>query len=130
VDDQPLRPTGAAGKLLVACKPPGRGPGCPTLFHCGDNPMGDQPHRTQIPLPGGSGRTPTGAMQFQGDWPGLFIRGDQAVALAVWVRELERHLAASKDVSDDLRSAFAMSRLSQIANIIERDVRVRSGESG
>ena len=41
-------------------------------------PMSDQPRRTQIPLPGSSGETPTGTMQFQRDWPGLFIREDDA----------------------------------------------------
>jgi hypothetical protein len=33
---------------------------------------------TKIALPGGSGLTPTGAMEFENDWPGLFIRGDDA----------------------------------------------------
>jgi hypothetical protein len=31
---------------------------------------------TRIPIEGSSGQTPTGAMQFENDWPGLFIRGD------------------------------------------------------
>ena len=37
---------------------------------------------TKIPFPGGSGLTPTGAMEFEKDWPGLFIRGDSAIPLA------------------------------------------------
>ncbi|TKJ32183.1 MAG: hypothetical protein CEE38_23565 [Planctomycetes bacterium B3_Pla] len=34
-----------------------------------------------IPVLGGSGRIKTGAMRFEGDWPGLFIRGDDCMAL-------------------------------------------------
>src|SRR5262245_33914942 len=43
---------------------------------------------TQIPFPGNSGVTPTGAMQFQGDWPGVFIRGDHAFNLRLELQEL------------------------------------------
>jgi hypothetical protein len=39
---------------------------------------------TQIPVPGSSGQAPAGAMQFQDDWPGLFVRGDR-------VREVTTH---------------------------------------
>src|SRR5215217_8007125 len=88
--------------------------------------MNDQPHRTQIPLPGGSGETPTGAMQFQQDWPGLFIRGDDAIFVAASIRELEGRLAGN----DDVRIAMALSRLTKIADIIERDVKARPGRSG
>ena len=73
-----------------------------------------------IPLPGGSGQAKTGAVQFRDDWPGLFIRGDDALALAVSIRDLQSRLADTADV----RIASALSRLSQIAAIIERDVRV------
>jgi hypothetical protein len=47
---------------------------------------------TQIPLPGDSGRTPTGAMQFQDDWPGLFVRGDSAGSVLTAVRRLQTFL--------------------------------------
>jgi hypothetical protein len=57
------------------------------------------PKIKQIPIPGGSGAIPTGAMQFQDDWPGLFIRGDDAVMLA-----------------------FSINIVSEI---VERDVRVK-----
>jgi hypothetical protein len=88
--------------------------------------MSDQPRRTQIPLPGSSGETPTGAMQFQRDWPGLFIRGDDAIFVAASIRELETQLADTENV----RIASALSRLSKIADIIERDVKARPGEAG
>jgi len=42
---------------------------------------------TQIPIEGGSGVVPTGAMQFEHDWPGLWVRGDSAISL---LDDLER----------------------------------------
>lgn len=79
------------------------------------------PRVMQIPLPGGSGNAPTGAVQFQDDWPGLFLRGDTAIVLGLAIRNLERALAGS----DDVVVASALSKLSAIAGIIERDVRVK-----
>jgi hypothetical protein len=88
--------------------------------------MSDDPQRTQIPLPGSSGQTPTGAMQFQRDWPGLFIRGDDAIFIAVSIRELESQLSGTENI----RITSALSRLSKIADIIERDAKARPGEAG
>jgi hypothetical protein len=76
---------------------------------------------TQIPFPGGSGQTPTGAMQFQDDWPGLFIRGDTAVSLHANIRALQQRLA---DHPDTVVAAVVL-QLQKIADIIERDVIVR-----
>jgi hypothetical protein len=76
---------------------------------------------TQIPFPGSSGETPTGALQFQNDWPGLFIRGDDAVVLHSRIRGLQQRLADHPDVV----VAAALSQLQQIADIIERDVIVQ-----
>lgn len=73
---------------------------------------------TQIPLPGGSNRAPTGAMQFQNDWPGLFLRGDSAIPMAVHIRELERRLV---DHPDGIVGGLLV-QLSTIAEMIERDV--------
>jgi hypothetical protein len=47
---------------------------------------------TQIPIPGSSGEISTGAMQFQDDWPGLFIRGDYASFLLIELRRIEQLL--------------------------------------
>lgn len=74
---------------------------------------------TQVPFPGSSGHTPTGAMQFQDDWPGLFIRGDTAVSLHASIRGLQERLA---DHPDALVAA-ALIQLQGIADIIERDGR-------
>jgi len=65
-------------------------------------------------------------MQFQRDWPGLFIRGDDAILISVSIRELETQLADTENI----RIASALSRLSKIADIIEHDVKVRPGEAG
>jgi hypothetical protein len=76
-------------------------------------------HRiTQIPLPGGSGRIPTGAMQFQDDWPGLFIRGDDAIVLMVRIRHLLERLAEHEDTS----VTWVLLHLRKLADLIERDV--------
>jgi hypothetical protein len=80
-------------------------------------------HVTQIPVPGSSGRTPTGAMQFQNDWPGLFIRGDSAVPVKTAIRRLQEYLRDCQDVE----VASALSVLGEIADIIDQDVIVRRG---
>jgi hypothetical protein len=75
----------------------------------------------QIPLRGGSGNAPTGAVQFQDDWPGLFLRGDMAIVVALAIRNLQKALTDS----NDLVIASALGNLSIIADVIERDVRVK-----
>jgi hypothetical protein len=45
-------------------------------------------------LPGVEGRVETGAIQFGGDWPGLFIRGDDAMALFGNINEIKASLRA------------------------------------
>jgi hypothetical protein len=70
----------------------------------------------QIPLPGIRDR----AVQFQHDWPGLFLRGDTALVVAWAIRELECRLS---DTADD-RVSVALNKLSPIAELIEKNVRV------
>ncbi len=79
---------------------------------------------TQIPFPGSSGTTPTGAIQFQDDWPGLFIRGDTAIALLPSLRALLAHTTRESLPVSCLTAHFELSRL---ADIIEREVVVRQG---
>jgi hypothetical protein len=76
---------------------------------------------TQIPLPGNSGDTPTGAMQFRDDWPGLFVRGDDAITLLSAIQQLAERLADHHDVV----VASSLARLSRYAEIIGRDVIVK-----
>ena len=75
-------------------------------------------------MPGSSGETPTGAIQFENDWPGLFIRGDQAAVLLSRIRGLQDRLASHPDVV----VAAALIELGKIADLIERDVVFRSGQ--
>lgn len=74
----------------------------------------------QIPLPGGSGRAKTGAVQFQNDWPGLFIRGDTAIVVAKAVRHLQQQFAAECDA----QTAHELCALGAIADIVERDINI------
>ena len=76
---------------------------------------------TQIPHPGDSGHTPTGALQFQDDWPGLFVRGDRASGLLSCIRGLQERLATHPDPV----VGACLIQLGEIADIIERDVIVR-----
>jgi hypothetical protein len=71
----------------------------------------------QIPLPGGSGAAPSGAAQFRDDWPGLWLRGDEALALA---RELRAAIAALRHQ----RATVLTHHMEQVADLIDRDVRV------
>ena len=79
---------------------------------------------TQIPFPGGSGNVPTGAMQFQDDWPGLFLRGDNTIAVRSSIRGLQQRLSDHPDTVVQL----ALSHLGQIAEVIEKDVLARGGQ--
>jgi hypothetical protein len=73
---------------------------------------------TQIPLAGGSGQIPTGALQFKDDWPGLFLRGDFAISIMVSIQALQKPLA---DHSDPVVIA-ALFKLQEIADVIKNDV--------
>ena len=72
----------------------------------------------QIPLPGGSGRAPTGAVQFRDDWPGLFVRGDDATYAGAAIRQLQKRLSSHPDVA----VTTALYTLGQLADVIEREV--------
>ena len=60
-------------------------------------------------------------MQFRDDWPGLFIRGDDAIFARAAIRQLQEHLASHPEVA----VTNALHRLSQLADVIEREVMVR-----
>ena len=76
---------------------------------------------TQIPVPGSSGETPTGALQFQNDWPGLFLRGDKAIDMHRCIRHLQQRLADTQDGT----VVLSLHVLGELADIVERDVMVR-----
>jgi hypothetical protein len=77
----------------------------------------------RIPFDNKTGRVETGAVQFGEDWPGLFIRGDNAFALAInvqalleWYNELPEHVKGEFMVSQ------AISGLRSFQQIIMGDV--------
>lgn len=72
----------------------------------------------QVPVPGGSGKMPSGAIQFQNDWPGLFVRGNEAIDLLANIRALQQRL----DTHPDTTIAAALIKLGKIADLIEREV--------
>jgi hypothetical protein len=75
----------------------------------------------------GMRRVETGAIQFGEDWPGLFIRGDDAIALKLSIRHLEEQVSGATSSID----RFGLDRLSRIADLIEHEVIVRhSAASG
>ena len=78
---------------------------------------------TQIPFPGSSGAVPTGAIQFQDDWPGLFLRGDTCAPLLPSLQALLEHLSSQ---SLPASCWSAQYKLAEIVEIIEREVIVRS----
>jgi hypothetical protein len=51
----------------------------------------------------------------------LFLRGDTAIFVGIAIRNLEKALADT----DDVVVSSSLSRLSAIADLIERDVRVK-----
>ena len=64
---------------------------------------------------------PTGAIQFENDWPGLFIRGDDAIDMASKIRLLQQRLSDSQDGLVKL----SLGVLDKFADIIDRDVQMR-----
>lgn len=84
-------------------------------------------NRIQIlPPPTDLPRVETGAVQFGDDWPGLFIRGDNAYSLMMWIRRLTERLThhSDPDVADALR------QLKCYADMIEQDVIMRETKRG
>jgi hypothetical protein len=81
--------------------------------------MNEKPKRTQIPFTGSSATIPTGAIQFQADWPGLFVRGDEAIALAAKIRAMDKALRGNSSVA----VKAVLIELRRLAQIIETDVK-------
>jgi hypothetical protein len=76
---------------------------------------------TRASAPDGLRRVETGAVQFGEDWPGLFIRGDEAIAIVFSIRHLKERVAGNDDILDH----WDLVRLTRIGDMIERDVIVR-----
>jgi NAD(P)H-hydrate epimerase len=75
-----------------------------------------------VPVPPDELRVETGAIRFGDDRPGLFVRGDNAISLSMWIRLLADRLSShpDPDVADALR------QLAGYADLVDEDVIVRS----
>lgn len=74
-----------------------------------------------LPAPVDGHRIETGALQIGDDWPGLFVRGDDAFFLARMIRSLTALL------EPELRGSLGgvgLQSLGKYADLIEHDVRV------
>ena len=71
----------------------------------------------KLPAPTEGGRDESGAVQFGDDWPGLFIRGDNAMCIAMAIKRLKGQL-----VMKDLESTIAIAELNGLYDIIVNDV--------
>lgn len=87
--------------------------------------MSNTPQRTQIPVRGGSGLTPSGAMQFENDWPGLFLRGDNAVTVSHAIRQLLEYHGPKPPGA--LLSPLMV--LENVADVIDNDVIMKPDEA-
>lgn len=68
-----------------------------------------------LPAPLGGGRVETGPVQFGEDWPGVFIRGDNAGALA----SLLSHPASQGMAIAQLRRLLASAIVGPAAEVIK-----------
>jgi len=74
---------------------------------------------TKIPIRGSSGECPTGALQFELDWPGLWVRGDDALDLYGELIEFKEEVLLPKGIKRYPHN------LETILEIIEKDVSVK-----
>lgn len=59
-------------------------------------------------------RANSGAMQFGSDWPGVFMRGDDALFQAAFLEELTRKIENGEEVHQ-----FDLLRLQQLTNSLQ-----------
>lgn len=93
-------------------------PAAPSTWQKMDDPQKIRMLPEPLDVPG----VETGAVQFSDDHPGLFVRGDNAVALMIWIQDLGRRLAGHPDEMVHDR----MDRINGFAKIIEEDVKYRT----
>lgn len=74
-------------------------------------------------LPEQRGRVETGAVQFGEDWPGLFIRGDNAFYYAILIRQILDRVRAHP--INEMQTHVAVAELEGLATMIENDVIVK-----
>lgn len=62
-------------------------------------------------------RVETGVVQFEDDWPGVFIRGDNAAFLAMQIRLIEREIVAKPIVGS--QPFVAKAALNSLIRLLE-----------
>lgn len=75
--------------------------------------------------PEGLRRVETGAVQIGDDWPGLFVRGDEAIILMSGIHTLLEQFSEP----DDATVRLAFGRLRRLAEIIDQDVIIRRADA-
>lgn len=76
----------------------------------------------QLPAPSdGGGRVETGAVRFGDDWAGLFIRGDNAIALRDAVLFVLGRVG-EEEIRKDFMLWQAAETLKEVAEVVETDV--------
>lgn len=77
----------------------------------------------------GLGRVETGAVEFGNDWPGLFVRGDDAFGLAMSVTAVEDFVRSLPgEYQRDARIVIYLGQLSRLKQQILSDVMVGVAE--
>jgi hypothetical protein len=77
-----------------------------------------------MPAPAEGGRVETGAVQFGDDWPGLFIRGDNAGWMAMQLRSLEGAL----ERKDYHQAKWHFAQVEWLIDGVRNDVIVKPSE--
>jgi len=67
----------------------------------------------RVPAPPDPGRVETGAVRFGDDWPGVFIRGDDAIGYASALRRAVEKVAEAHNRSAE------MAGLANLADLVE-----------
>lgn len=70
----------------------------------------------KVPMPEGMTRPETGPMQFGDDWPGVFIRGDNAFHMAMLMRTAAQALRVS--INDEVGAVQLENYAKTIASCI------------
>ncbi|MBX9628326.1 MAG: hypothetical protein K2X82_31290 [Gemmataceae bacterium] len=87
--------------------------------------MADSPRVRVVPFPNDAPRVETGAVQFGNDWPGLFVRGDEAFGLAHDIDTVGRFLDSLPggiSVGGGWAVADARTNLRDLARVVRDEV--------
>lgn len=75
-------------------------------------------------------RVETGALQVDGDWPGLFIRGDQCIDLYNRLWYVKEHMEKHPDPVESIERMLAIKGVEGVLNMIKEDVLVNPKKEG